>query len=384
MRTARRIVLIVACLLAVAAPAATSGQGGAQAGGTRVSVDGSTVTITVTIDMMYGGFGTEEVPDGAQQAADALATDIESYWNQGFERYGSECLELRMDVVMTVLANTIPPLRLVDLGEDRELAFATEPGHHVVFYAEGDSYGNMPPPETYDPYDDDGVAPPGEDYASPFDHDLYAIWSPHLEDVRDFAHEFGHLLGLGDDYDANGALSGRDGTLMADGDLIDESLVSRLTDLARGANDDVPACETWEVTGDLQADQTLPSGDTCGQTGKAQGTIIVAAGGEVSGTLDVTEHEQCTFGFDRTRDGLALGLEGTASSSALTVRHTSGTTAGYFPIAFLTPAGAFDPIVLSITAPGVAKGSVTRDLPNDYTITVTLEARCVTCGAETE
>ena len=249
----------------------------------------------------------------------------------------------------------------------------------MVFYAEGDSYGNIPPPETYDPYDEDGVAPPGEDYGSPFTHDLYAIWSPHLEDTRDFAHEFGHLLGLGDDYDSNGPLSGREGSLMADGDLVDGNLVNRMTELARGANDDVPECETWEVVGDLQTDQTLPSGDTCGQTGKAQGTIIVAVGGEISGTLDVVEHEQCSFGFDRTRDGLALALEGTASSSALTVRHTSGTTAGYFPFAFLTPAGAFDPIVLSITAPGVAKGSVTRNMPNDYTITVTLEARCVTC-----
>jgi hypothetical protein len=379
-RTVRRIALVTFCLLAAVTPVAVSGQEGGQAGGTRVSVDGSTVTITVTIDMMYGGFGTEQVPDGAQQSADAVAADIESYWNQGFERYGSECLELRMDVVMTVLPNTMPPLRLVDLGEDRELAFATEPGHHVVFYAEGDAYGNVPPPETYDPYDDDGVAPPGEDYGSPFEHDLYAIWSPHMEDVRDFAHEFGHLLGLGDDYDANGALSGRDGTLMADGDLIDESLVSRLTDLARGANDEVPECETWEVTGDLQAHQQIASGDTCRVTGQAQGSILVAGDGRISGTLDVTEQEQCTFGFDRTRPGLTLELDGTASSSALTVGHTGGTTAGYFPFAFLAPAGTLDPVVLTVSAPGAAQGSVTRNMPGGLTVTATFEARCLTCG----
>jgi hypothetical protein len=166
---------------------------------------------------------------------------------------------------------------------------------------------------------------------------------------------------------------------MADGDLVDGNLVARLTELARGANDEVPTCETWEVTGNIETHQTLPGGDTCGQTGTAQGTVIVAGGGEISGTLDVVEHEQCSFGFDRTRDGLALALEGTASSSTLTVRHTSGTTAGYFPFAFLTPAGAHDPIVLSITAPGVAAGSVTRNLPNDYTLTASFEARCMTC-----
>jgi hypothetical protein len=378
MRTVRRIVLVAVCVIAAAVPASTLGQGGAQTGGTRVTVDGSTVTITVTIDMIYGGLGTEEVPAGAQETADGLAAEIESYWNQGLARGASPCLELRLDVVMRLLPNNFPPLTFVEVGDD--VTFATEPGHHVVFYAEGNAYGNIPPPETYDPYDDDGVAPPGEDYASPFTHDLYAIWSPHLEDVRDFAHEFGHLLGFGDDYDSNGPLDGRDGSLMADGDLIDGNLVNRLTELARGANDDVPTCETWEVTGDIQTDQTLPDGNTCGQTGTAQGTIIVAAGGEISGTLDVVEHEQCSFGFDRTRDGLALALEGTASSSALTVRHTSGTTAGYFPFAFLTLAGAHDPIVLSITAPGVAAGSVTRNLPNDYTVTASFEARCVTCG----
>jgi hypothetical protein len=376
-RTVRRLALVAACLLAAVVPASTLGQGGAQTGGTRVSVDGSTVTITVTIDLMYGGLGTEEVPAGAQEAADGLAAEIENYWNQGLQRNASPCLEFRLDVVMKVLPNNFPPLRFVEVGDD--VTFATEPGHHVVFYAEGNAYGNMPPPETYDPYDDDGVAPPGEDYGSPFEHDLYAIWSPHLEDARDFAHEFGHLLGFGDDYDANGPLSGRDGSLMADGDLIDGNLVSRLAELARGANDEVPTCETWEVTGDMQTDQTLPGGDTCGQTGTAKGTIVVSGGGEISGTLDVVEHEQCSFGFDRTRDGLALALEGTASSSALTIRHTSGTTAGYFPFAFLTAAGGHDPMVLSITAPGVAAGSVTRNLPNDYTFTATFEARCVTC-----
>jgi hypothetical protein len=372
-------VLVTACLLAAAAPVAVSGQGGAQAGGTRVTVDGSTVTVTVTIDLIYGGLGTEEVPDDAQEAADGLATEIENYWNQGFERNASPCVELRLVVDMNVLPNSFPPLHFVDLGEDREPAIATEPGHHVVFYAEGDAYGNVPPPETFDPYDDDGVAPPGEDYGSPFEHDLYAFWSPHLEDTRDFAHEFGHLLGLGDDYDSNGALSGRDGTLMADGDLVDGNLVNRLTELARGANDGVPECETWEVTGDLRTHQVLASGDTCGTTGKAEGSVVVGGDGRVSGTLDVVEHEQCSFGFDRTRDGLALALDGTTSPSLFELRHTSGTTAGYFTLAFFTPGGALDPISIPITGPGTAAGSVTRNMPNDYTITVSFELRCVTC-----
>jgi hypothetical protein len=78
---------------------------------------------------------------------------------------------------------------------------------------------------------------------------------------------------------------------------------------------------------------------------------------------------------------LLLVLEGMASASALTVNHTGGTTAGYFTLAFFTPAGALDPIPVPVTAPGLAEGSVTREMPNDYTITLTFEFRCVTCEA---
>jgi len=86
----------------------------------------------------------------------------------------------------------------------------------------------------------------------------------------------------------------------------------------------VPECETLETAIELQADQQL---------------ILVAADGGISGTLDAVEEERCSFGFDRTRSGLTLELEGTASSSALTRRHTGGTTAGYMNLGFLTPAG---------------------------------------------
>jgi hypothetical protein len=374
--------MVVAFGVASLAPVSALGQDGTAAGGTRVGVEGSVVTITVTIDMMYGGVGTKVVPEGAQEAADGLAAGIEGYWNQGLARYSSDCLELRIDVVITVLPNDFPPLQLVDLGEDRELTFVTEPGHHVVFYAEGDAYGNIPPPETYDPFDEDGVAPPGEDYGSPFEHDIYAIWSPHLEDARDFAHEFGHLLGLGDDYDASGdALPGRDGTLMADGDFLDENLASRLTDLARNASDEVPECETWQATIHLQANQPVDP-YTCEQVGDAEGTLLVAADGRISGTLDAVETESCTFGFDRTRSGLTLELEGTASDSALTVNHTGATTTGYFVLGFFTPEGTLDPVPVPITAPGVAEGSVTREMPNDYTITLTFDFRCLTCEGD--
>lgn len=381
MRTVRSIA-ITAFVVAALASVPASGQGATAAGGTRVSVDGAVATITVTIDIIVGGVGTEELPEGAQEAFDGLAAGIEAYWNQGFARYTSDCLELRLDVVMNVVPNTLPPPTLVfDQGVDRPSRFVTEPGRHVVFWMEGDHMGNLPPPETYDPYDNDGISPPGEDYGSPFEHDLYAFWSPHLEDARDFAHEFGHLLGFGDDYDANGPLPDREGTLMADGDFIDQNLVSRMADLARNANDEVPECEVWQANIHLQTNQSTV-GYTCQQTGDARGTLLVAADARISGILEAVEVETCSFGFNRTRPGLALELEGTASASALTVSYTGSTTTGYFIFGFFSSPGVLDPVPIPIIAPGLAKGSVTRQFPNNYTITLNFELRCPTCETQ--
>jgi hypothetical protein len=159
-------------------------------------------------------------------------------------------------------------------------------------------------------------------------------------------------------------------------------------DFAGNRNDDTCATyttgagETWQTTIHLQADQTLASGDTCQQTGDATGELLVTSDGQISGTLDVVETEHCSFGFDRTRSGLALALEGTASPSAFTLVHTAGTTAGYFTLGFFTPAGDLDPVPVPITGAGMAQGSVTRAFPNDYTLTMTFELRCLTCEAD--
>jgi hypothetical protein len=209
---------------------------------------------------------------------------------------------------------------------------------------------------------------------------LWAVWSGHLESARDYAHEFGHFLGFGDDYRLSGLpIPGRQGTLMDHGDRVDQNLMDRLADIVRESGTELPECQVWQGSIDVQTHQTLASGDTCQQTGDATGELVVGAGGRISGTLDVVETETCSFGFDRTRSESALALEGTVSPSALTLSHTSGTTAGYFPIGFFTAAGVLDPVAVPITAPGVARGSVTRRLPNNFTITLTFDFTCPAC-----
>jgi hypothetical protein len=139
--------------------------------------------------------------------------------------------------------------------------------------------------------------------------------------------------------------------------------------------------QEWEGSIHLQYDQQLASGDMCQATGDARGKLLVAADDRISGTLDAEETENCTFGFDRTRSGLTLVLEGTASASALTVNHTTGTTTGYFIFGFFSAPGVLDPVPIPITAPRVAAGSVTREFPgvNPTTVTLTFDFRCETC-----
>lgn len=206
----------------------------------------------------------------------------------------------------------------------------------------------------------------------------------------DYGHEVMHIFGLGDDYrpvyGPNGELEGaidrpgREGTLMDSGDLMDQDLVDRLGKILRQA-EELPNC--WVANLDLQTHQRLASGDTCEVTGKAQGKVLVAADGRISGVLDAEEIESCTFGFDRTRSDLVLVLDGTASGSELTVHHTGSqvvsTTTGYFPLVFISADGAFEPVPIPITAPGRAHGSVTRDRPNNFTITLTSDLECLTC-----
>ena len=281
----RRLAAGVAALLAAAVTASTATLAAraqdafASAGGTTVAVDGSVVTITVTIDLLLGGLGETELPEGAQESADELGAAIAGYWNGGFGRLATDCVEFRLVVEI----NALPMVehRILVIDDDR-LTSVTTPGHHVVIWGVN-NFGNAAPPLTYDPYDADGYAPPGEDYGSPYEHELYADWSPRLESARDFAHEFGHLLGFGDDYGEGGeALPGRAGTLMADGDLIDGNLVSRLGRLVRGTGAPVPECWTGTYTGTVEWD----CGPLGTRTGELEGSFKLSVAGSGIATMN--------------------------------------------------------------------------------------------------
>ena len=212
--------------------------------GNTVTIDGTVVTIDVRVDVVLR---PDLVDEENVAVFSKLQDGINAYWNSAFDalRY-RDCLELKVDVVLTVVA--LDNIGLASAPGDY-IKVTTTPGHHVMIFAIGsqDAPDYLPRPAVVDPYGP--KAAPGEDYVSPYQHDLDGTWSIDMEPGRDFAHEVGHLLGLGDDYRnvpaARGAagtesLDGREGTLMDSGDYIDQNIVDRVGKLIEKAGKQLP------------------------------------------------------------------------------------------------------------------------------------------------
>jgi hypothetical protein len=249
--------MLATVLAVVAAGSLLAGHAGAassSSAGTTVSVDGTTVNLTVHVDLFVGTAEDTSVSAEHQQIAQGIARDIEAYWNAGLARYVYRgCATLHLTIDMHVLPPSATKLRRLS-GLD--YAIDGEPGFHAIEWANVDGVRPVV-------YDATATATATGDYVSPYQHELFGYWSDALETPRDFAHETGHLLGLGDDYvrQPDGGiepLPGREGTLMGGGDMIDQELVNRLGDIAAKSGQKLPACYTGTLT--FSVLQPVPSG----------------------------------------------------------------------------------------------------------------------------
>jgi hypothetical protein len=278
----RRTLALATCWLVLLGGVSQAQDGATSSGGTTFSPDG---TIHVNIDLLVGGISGEVEPiDPEWQAtADSLTQQIEDYWNQGLASHPAGDCGLTLKVDVDIDAVDFDSMHLAQRTDDY-LAMATEPGRHTIGWSEGSglSGGNAAWPEVYDPYDLNEDA--GHDSTSPWQHDLDGYWSEHLEDARDFAHEVGHLMGLGDDYDdaTQETAAGREGTLMGDGDLIDQALVNRLADVMRRAGIKLPEC--WTGTFEGSSSATYPEGGVCKDAWSMKFGFTVDAEGSVQGS----------------------------------------------------------------------------------------------------
>jgi hypothetical protein len=354
MRRARGVLAAAVAIVVLSAGAAPGAS--ASVGGTTAAVDGKTLTLTVNIDMVVDDPADPENVDGSQ----FLETEIAKFWNDAFGQLDTDCLSFVLVVDIGLVRPTavsmvrggerrpvgegLPaPEGIVEqLGGSRDwvmtlapvpdgTALVTTPGRHVVYVVEG----GVAPSTTYDPYDGDGHAPPGEDYGSPLEHELWSVWEDDLGELG-FVHEFGHLLGLGDDYDDDGEpLPGREGTVMGGpggGSVVDRNLLDRLAELARGAGEDVPSCAEWAGKAPRMRSEVIYSGGPyrCEDAWAFDFTFTEAADGTVNGqgTAELVQDWICepTFpGSQSPSQRFAYGVEGERDGDAFNLRFMSPT-----------------------------------------------------------
>jgi hypothetical protein len=263
MRRASRLLLGVALLaggLTVAGgpggairPSLVARAAAAGTGGTTVSVQGTVVMITVNIDLCCLSMSKH---DSAQLAE--LVQQAAAIWNDAFAKLPYKgCLTLHL----AVNAHVLSPYNR-----------NWEPGFDQI-----DAHFSDGRPGIIDP--DPAATSPNVDTTSAYTQVLAGdYYLPNME-ADTWAHEIGHLMGLGDDYtdvkDANGVvttsvpLPGRAGTIMADHTSPpDQTVVNRIGDLVAKAGTKLPKCpETWTGTMSLAGSTTDPAGTVCREPG---------------------------------------------------------------------------------------------------------------------
>jgi hypothetical protein len=199
---------------AAAAPAARDG-------GTTVTVDGSTVTISVHIDLCcVQGASERDVWTPLVQADVKAAQDM---WNQALGQLpAKECYDLHV----------VFDAHLLNKGD------AWEPGYHEITM----DFGQRGKSLSYDFWASSQTSDDDTVYISTVTGTFFVgAMNPLV-----YAHEIGHLMGLGDDYTEDGCLVGRIGTLMcSQPGTIDQQLADRLADIL---NEDGSLPQCWKGT----------------------------------------------------------------------------------------------------------------------------------------
>ena len=208
----RRAVLLAVALAAALLPAP------AAVAKTGVTVDGTVVTFHVPIDVV--GMAGQRFRYGtldADAAARLLEDDANKLWNdQLADLPFLDCFTFRIDIDL----NPVPGGHRSEEGRHR-IGYQREPTFR--------SYVNWPP-----------GSPTSGDSSTLYQGSVDGEW-----DMWAVPHEVGHLLGLDDDYtDVGGDKPGREGTIMAGGEVVDQNIVDRLGELV-GEVEDLPLCETW-------------------------------------------------------------------------------------------------------------------------------------------
>jgi hypothetical protein len=200
-------------LLALVAAAPAGAAAASSSGGTTVTVDGTTVTITVHIDLCcFDDVGTTLVARIMNEVRAA-----QDMWNKALAKLlAHRCFDVKV----------VFDARLLNKSDARK------PGYHqvsMIFDKPGRS-------EVIG-----GEGEQNDDFIGGYTETLTGTFYASAMTTGTWAHEIGHLMGLGDDYyehwhlfhPAGSCLSGKSGTLMCNDKTgkIDQRLADRLVDI---------------------------------------------------------------------------------------------------------------------------------------------------------
>jgi hypothetical protein len=375
-----RPLFVFALLLLVVVPARAQEDGRDPAGGgTVVTVEGRTVKITVSLDVIMvpepGVRWSESFRNTVRQGF-AAAGDV---WNKGFAgTLASGCFDVELDLV----------LDFIEPGE------GSSGQGHDVFISQGFFPRFSSPQLTTETTNDDT--------AEVFTTNGTAYLPPRmfLPDARGLAHELGHMFGLGDDFtrDAEGnpvTLPGREGTLMEGGDLVDQTLVDRIGDLGRRSGASLPEC--WQGTANVTSSAVYPDAahSTCRDGWQLDFAFAASPEGTIDGqgTAELTSGPTCPFPIPAISsthvDYQVLGEE-TAGGFSLRFALSGETVDGAFFAGFYSvfgnpasPSGG-PPVVVAVsgtsgTGEGMWQFQSEVPPPATYSANGTITIECATC-----
>lgn len=301
------VVLVAALVMPTVVPAEPA------AAETTFKPKGREVTITLKVDV-FAGENVRTTPDGTP-IHEYFKTVVQDTWGAAFKRLNSlDCyhFELTLD------------FELFDVNDDGR------DGSHKLYVGteqrgwKGTGWDEAPK-ETARNGDGDGTRSFENNRVGdiPVNATAYVV-----------AHEFGHLLGLGDDR-RNGApkpgygladvmVGGVPGVDLGQTPAIDTKVIDRIGEVLKDTKQGLPKCRAWNgpIRSTTQVTMTV-SGVTIECTGEENGTVTLAVVDDaVSGTLEASGSVTCTGPVSTSTEptAVAIRLTGTLEDGAFRLK----------------------------------------------------------------
>jgi len=335
---------------------------------TKVSIDGTDITITVPID----GVGIDK------KTAAEWKHGAESLWNAAFNAADNPfkgCMTLKL---------------VVDV-QAHDYSYPAQPGRHMIFQTHGTTSNQAA----------GTIAGNGNPFQISADGNFDESFA-NADKANHIAHEVGHLIGFGDEYTVTGInprvtkpLPGRENTLMADGGRIDAALLKQLLKRLKDETHQMPDClkGTLHANAVYSVPKNGPAGPwwKCTDAWSVDMTVIAAADGALSGQA-VSRRDappKCEWPATATwTQAVNFQIAGTRDAAALHLRfvYKSDEPAGGLDMTGFNAllAGFGNPKVIDLPIVGnkQARGPVTfdwADPSNKRNVAGDLSLECTTC-----